>query len=157
MEMHLLTGSEDTIVAGSGDLKALIWVKRERCRMDRSTFEAAARSGDLKMVNWLDKQGCPWDLEPTCSAAASSGNLEILKWIYTATRDTATGDDAWYIMHDVLQHEDAMGYAYSRRDFGRGYSGYIVDSWRMHQKPGIHFLKGVSYSSLGYQIFFHPY
>jgi hypothetical protein len=71
------------LVALSGNLKALKWVIKKGCPMDKDTCSAAARFGKLNMLKWLHKQGCPWS-EDTSSVVARRGNLEMLKWLHSA-------------------------------------------------------------------------
>jgi hypothetical protein len=87
-----------TILAGTGNLKALKWIRREKetrlepnnrsrksirltpCSFDDETCPAAARGGHLEVLKWLHEQGSPWD-HWTTAAAAFGGHFEVLQWL----------------------------------------------------------------------------
>ncbi len=69
-----------SLLAGSGVLSCLKWVKKRGCVWDEQTVRHAVKAGHLEVLKWCHKKRCPWYVK-ACEEAASGGHLQILEWI----------------------------------------------------------------------------
>ncbi len=82
------------LVAITGDLSLLQWtldrydpdakycngIFKGTQKLRDTTFACAASSGNLELVKWLWNQGCPWS-SYACARAAKAGHWRILRWL----------------------------------------------------------------------------
>ena len=90
-----------SIVASTGRLDFLIWLRECECPWNKEAYESAAYGGHLEIIRWLDENGCPQcdTLERfdsifsakerfyhrlSCSAAKGR-QLHVLKWSHGQT------------------------------------------------------------------------
>ena len=90
-----------SIVASTGKLDFLIWLRECECPWNNEAYESAAYGGHLEIIRWLDENGCPQcdTLERVDSifsakkrfyqrlscSAAKGRQLHVLKWSHGQT------------------------------------------------------------------------
>lgn len=80
MQSGCPTGRCVSYAASSANLKTLVWLKDNGCRLEADGFAAACLTGDTNTILWFEKNECGWD-ERVTSHAARSGNLDALKLV----------------------------------------------------------------------------
>ena len=74
---------EETLLCRSaakhGNLAALQFLRRVKCRWNERTCKRAAQHGHLAVLQWCRANGCPWN-EDVCAFSAKNGHFNVLKW-----------------------------------------------------------------------------
>jgi hypothetical protein len=83
-----LTSSIFEVVADSGSIEMLQWLRAIGCAWDSSAYGSAVRRDRLDILQWLRAEGCPlddmaggWGHPSIVTTAAARGNLAILRWL----------------------------------------------------------------------------
>ena len=84
-----------SIVASTGKLNFLIWLREYDCPWNKEAYEIAAQYGHINIIKWLRNNGCPrvkgdsrftakkMFFQRLACGAAKGKQLHVLKWIQT--------------------------------------------------------------------------
>jgi hypothetical protein len=76
-----------SIVASTGKLNFLIWLRKYECPWNKEAYEIAAQYGHINIIKWLRDNGCPrfsakkMFFQRLACGAAKGKQLHVLKWI----------------------------------------------------------------------------